>query len=320
MPTHHPFATLAAALALLTASWLPGAANARGFVPQPEPDIEFTEDIDETSLLVVRNGIALSGLLRAALAGSSRTVTVVTDDAVVYEVSFDDDGEYTQVLNHGGNPGAEYEVAAAVNEFDREGGYEAILAGDQDPHVELELDIEGRIGGDVIGIVDVIGGSTGLEMIVVVDPTAIGFDLDWIIQVVLPEIMQGGCSEGGFVGELCDLLGIETDCTCLDMDDPDTGLSTWDILTGDTVDAFDWLWNAWNAANEKKAKKKKDQEEDQEEGEDETGDDDDALTDPDDIAPWSEGPMMMVDEIGALVMSETLVRVAPELDVIQVVM
>ncbi len=318
MRTHHLFTTLAAALALLTTSSLPSAAGARGFAPQTEPNIEFTEDLDETSLLTVRNGIALSGLLRAALAGSSRTVTVVTDDAVVYEVSFDDDGEYTQVLNHGGNPGAEYEVAAAINEFDREGGYEAILAGDQDPHVELELDIEDRIGGEIIGMTDVVAGPDYIELIVVIDPTAIGFDLDWIIQVVLPEIMHGDCSPDGYVGEMCDLLGTKTGCACLDMKDPETGKSVIDDnCDADAVDPFDPLYaNDSDEAPEEESAQSKNQSKAAEE-DDENGDDDDALTDPDDIAPWTEGPMLLVDELSVLVLTQSSVFAAPDMDLTQ---
>lgn len=297
------FLTALLSLALLA---LPSVCHARGFAKAPE--IESTGDIDESALLTVRNGIALTGLLRAALAESTRTVTVVTDDTVVYEVSFDDDGQYTQVLNHGGRPGAEYEVAAAVRAFERDTGYEAVLAGDQDPHVELELDIEGRIGGEVIGIVDVIGGSTGVEMIVVVDPTAIGFDLDWIIQVVLPEIMHGDCSPGGYVGEMCDLLGTKTGCACLDMKDPDTGQSTLDPLCNeDDPDPFDPLYgnNAEQEQAEESAESKNQRKAAEGENDGE-GDEGAPPTDPDDIAPWTEGPMLLVDNLGVLVVTQIL--------------
>ncbi len=312
MHTKHLFTAFAAALALITGSWIPGTAAARGFVAQAEPEIEFTEDVDESSLLTVRNGIALSGLVRAALADGDRTVTVVTDDAVVYEVSFDADGQYTQVLNHGGILGSEWEVAAAVSEFDREGGYEAILAGDQDPHVDLELDIEGRIGGEIIGMTDVIAGPDYIEMIVVMDPTAIGFDLDWIIQVVLPSIVNGPCSEEGYVGELCDTLGTITGCACLDMKNPDNGKSILDEhCDPDAVDAFDSLYdNDYDEPQEEETAESKNQRKAAEDDEE----DDDEITDPDDIAPWTEGPMLLVDEIDALVLAQTFEVAFQDLD------
>lgn len=313
----HTFATFAAAfaaaLALLTTSWVPGTADARGIVVPDGPEIEFTEDLDETSLLTVRNGIALSGLVRAALADGDRTVTVVTDDAVVYEVTFDADGEYTQVLNHGGVPGSEWEVAAAVAEFDRGDGYEAVLAGDQGPLVDLELDIEGRTRGEIIGMTDVIAGPDYLDMIVVIDPTAIGLDLDWIINVILPEIIHGPCDPEGYPGELCDLLGDKTGCACNDMVDPETGESNSSgVADPDQVDFFDWLWNAWNSLTGKKDKTKS-----TDNGDDEGDDDDDALTDPDDIAPWTEGPMLLMDQLDVLIVNQTWITGSSPLDGLQ---
>jgi hypothetical protein len=242
----------------------PSISHARG--PAQAPGIEFTSDIDESSLLGVRNGIALSGVLRAALADSTRTVTVVTDDAVVYEVSFDAHGQYTQVLNHGGRPGAEYEVAAAVRAFDRDTGYQAILAGDRDPIVDLELDIEDRLGSEVIGMVDVAGSSAGLNTVVVVDPTAVGFNLDWITQVVLPQILLGICADLGHMDDLWAQGSDDDDFTGSPPSSPDPGDSE---ITGIPRDF-----------------------------------EDDDHTDSDGIAPWTEGPMMLVDEVDVLVTTE----------------
>ncbi len=238
---------------------LPSISFARS--PAQAPEIEFTDDIDESSLLTVRNTIAQSGILRAALADSTRTVTVVTDDAIVYEVSFDDDGQYTQVLNHGGRPGAEYQVAAAVHAFDRDAGFQAVLAGDRDPIVDLELEIEDRIGSEVIGIVDVAGSSAALNTIVLMDPTAVGFDLEWITQVVVHQIMLGICSDLEHMDDLW-----------AQGDDDDSGVPP---MYSPDVDT-EW-----------------------------PGEDEDDPAPPECIAPWTEGPMLLVDEVDVLVFSQT---------------
>ena len=68
--------------------------------------------------------------------------------------------------------------------------------------------------------------------------------------------------------------------------------------------------------NEDKENKKKKEEDANEGGEE--GDDDDDLTDPDDIAPWTEGPMLLVDEIDALVFSNTALHVSQDVDAMQV--
>ena len=256
------------------------------------------DPVTDEDRLEVRNTLAVLGLLYAYAAqdeGPHSMVLVTTEPAFI-PVTFSADGK---VAHLGPTPlEASQEIALidALEDIHDELPYETTVDVDDGVVYTGIKPIEDILGTELFGLVDVVMEGLSFDLYSQMDPFVEGLAFWGVYEAAMGLAFHSDCVPGGYVGEMCDTLGIKTGCACLDQDDPATGESTLDGLTDpDQPDGCQAAWDFWEWLD---GLFEPDEEEDEEGtgGEDDEDPDEETANEPDSIAPWSEGPMFIADE------------------------